>query len=150
MIALPSQIAQQHTPQRVPVDTECVFPHAKTGDVRVYLMTDNPAKAATLGARLQGFGLPCVRQFIKPPRIEGAVVFNPWAPKVKGPDGNMMFRPIRFGDDMMILSSTDPEDVVRFAKWLTDKNAEARRHKPKKPASLTDLADAGEIETIEG
>ncbi len=146
MIALPSQIAQQHMPQRVPVDTECVFPHAKTGDVRVYLMTDNPAKAASLGQRLQGFGLPRIRQFIKSPHVEGAVVFNPWAPKVKGPDGRMMFRPIRFGEDMMILSSKDPEDVVRFARWLTDKNAE---HKSKGPVSLKQLADEGEIETIE-
>jgi len=170
MIAIPSHLARMQKPRVTGRDTGCVFPHGVHGDVRVRLLTDDPEKAAACGARLHEWGLPLVRELIALPRRLCVAALNLEARpvvyakylkimhegtakdevrgrmdrgEVSGP------RPIAFGYDIVMLDTVEREDVRRFARWYDEKARGAVAAKAPKPASLSDLADAGEIETID-
>jgi len=128
--------------QMRPWYTGCVFPHGKGNrDVRVYLMTDNPIKAEALGNRLHEWGLPRIGRLLEPPRLETAMVFNPFMPP-EWDERLQMKVPkfIKFGGDALLLETAEREDVFRFAKWMIEKNVAIEQAQPAKPKSLTDLA----------
>ena len=139
----------------MPVDVGCIFPYGKGGrHLRVYLITDDPLEAQACGMRFQDWGLPADQRLISPANLKTAIVQNPFKPKKYEPLlQQWTFPVIKFGGHPLALGTTDSDEVVAFARWLVDQYGRERRAKDeakaKAPPSLTDLADAGEIESIE-
>ncbi len=148
MIALPFQSV---APRIIPLDTGCVFPFGANGrDVRIRLLTADPAKAAACGEALRKWGLPYMPEIVAMPRVRGLVALDLAARGVYYPElGREGPRKIFFGGDAVVLETLDAENIPRFARWYDEKARAAVRAKDSKPKSLTDLADAGEIETID-
>lgn len=161
MIAFPHQIVAQG--QRVPRDTGCVFPFGSGGrDVRVRLLTDDPEKAEACGAMLKEWGLPYLPEVLRMPRVQATFAMDLLAKPERmvtlpaGDPRRQMFaghaevpRWIKFGGDLLMLETLEKADVLAFARWFDVKARRAAHYKQAKPPSLTELADAGEIETIE-
>lgn len=130
--------------QMRPMDTGVIF----NGSVRVWLMTDDPFEASQCGARLHELGLPRQMRLIQAPAVKGLFAVNPESPKVWSQKlGREVPQFLKYKNSPMILETTDPMDLMRFYKWLHQKNPKVA--KPKKPVSLNGLAEAGEIETID-
>jgi len=160
VIAFPNQIAA--VGRKVPRDTGCVFPWGSGGrDVRVRLLTDDPEKAAACGDELCEWGLPYLPVFLALPQVKATFAFDLLAhgePMAKIPLNDprrQMFaghdvvpKWIRFGGDPLMLETLDKQDVLAFARWYDEKARRAVANRKAKPPTLTDLADAGEIETI--
>lgn len=160
MIALANQIMGQG--QMFPRDTGCVFPWGSGGrDVRVRLLTGDPDKAADCGAKLHEWGLPFVREAIVMPRSQATFAFDFSAKPEKMSDllrndpRHQIFagydtvpRFIRFGGDILMLETLEKPDVMAFSRWFDKAARKEVAFKKAKPPSLTQLADAGEIQTI--
>lgn len=149
-----AQLVQKR--QRVqPVDVGCIFPYGRGGrNLRVYLITDNPLQAASLGNKLADWGLIRDDQLVINPGLQqSALVQNFWKRKQFEPLlGQVDFPVVKFGGQPIALGTTDREEVVAFARWLTEKFTKtklAAEAAKKAEPSLKNLADAGEIETIE-
>ena len=138
----------------MPVDVGCIFPYGKGGrHLRIYLITDDALDAQACGMRFQDWGLPADQRLIMDTRLKTALVQNPFQPQQYEPILNQVTFPVvKFAGKPLALGTDDREEVFAFAKWLVEHNTQERRAKDeakaKAPPSLTDLADAGEIETI--
>jgi hypothetical protein len=135
-------------------DTGCVFPFGRAlKDVRVLLLTADQAKADALGRLLHKWGLPLVRRLLVQPTVRGLVAVNPFGePKFNPQLGGKTPPIVRWGGDPIGLETDEPENVVRFAKWLCEKNGREQKAKADEKAkdpSLVDLANAGVIETVQ-
>lgn len=156
-------LARDRPVQVMPYDTGCVFPHGVGGrNVRVRLMTDNPVKAQALGVRLQQWGLPLLPSPLIVLELNLPIATNPWGERKKVPEfgGEVAEPPIRFAGCMICLEMADASDprtirenVVRFARWMCERNAAEKKARAdaeaKAPPTLEKLADAGEIETFD-
>ena len=140
----------------LPVDVGCIFPYGRGNrHLRIYLITNDPLDAQACGLRFQSWGLPADQRLVQEVALKTAIVQNPFQPKQYEPLLNQVTFPvIKFGGHPLALGTTDSEEVVAFARWLTHHYTREKREKEaakaKAPPSLNDLADAGEIETIEG
>jgi hypothetical protein len=147
MIAFPSRLHAK--PRVTAMDTGCIFPFGKKGDVRLRLLTDNPVKAQACGENLRKWGLLWMPEIITQPKNQGLLALDLAAkPELDPYLGREAPKKITFGGDFLILETLEPEDIVRFAKWYDQKARAAVAYAPEKPKSLNDLANAGEIETI--
>ena len=160
MIALANQVMGQG--QVVPLDTGCVFPWGSGGrDVRVRLLTGDPEKAADCGEKLRQGGLPYMPEILAMPRSKATFAFDLLAKPEKmaslplSDPRRRMFagydevpRLIRFGGDIVMLETTDKQDVLAFSRWFDKFARREVAFKKTPPPSLSQLADAGEIETI--
>jgi len=136
----------------MPVDVGCIFPHGRGGrHLRIYLITDDALEAQACGLRFQRWGLPADLRLIQEARLKTALVQNPFQPKQYEPLLEQeTFPVVKFGGHPLALGTDDREEVFTFAKWLVEHNTKEKRAKEAaKTPSLTDMADAGEIETIE-
>ena len=138
------QYAQSAAGQPRPMDTGAVF----NGDVRIWLMTNDPITADQCGKKLHELGLPREIRLIHGPRVMGMFALNPHVP----PRWDAKWRIhvpqlLTFANCPIILETRDKMNLMRFYKFLHSKNPNTP--KPKNPSSLTELADAGEIETID-
>ncbi len=136
--------AEAQSEQMRPMDTGAIF----NGKVRVWLFTDDPLEAAACGKKLHELGLPRQVQLIQRPSVRGMFALNPlaeptWNPKLR----TNVPQFLRWRGRPMILETEDRMDLQRFYNWLHAKNPNVP--KPKGPPSLADLADAGEIESID-
>jgi hypothetical protein len=135
------------------VDTGSVFPFAVSGAIHIWLLTDNPMKAQACGTRLASWGLPIEPRLVMQPHCQGMIALDLRAKPAYEPALRKMApRRISFGGDYLVLESTEPQDLVRFANWYDQKaraHVEAKRIADAKgPVTLDKLADAGEIESI--
>ena len=127
---------------KYPHDTGCRFQGAK-----VRLMTKDSMMAFQLGNSLHAKGLPRepAEQLVRPEvRVmpvaltrdaAGRVVYLCWPNQASG--------------DIVCLETTDTMLREPFLRWLKDLYIKAQAPEPEKPKTLTDLANEGEIETID-
>lgn len=160
MIALASQFARRT--QILPMDTGCVFPWGSGGrDVRVRLLTSDPDKARACGDKLRQWGLPYMPEVLAMPRSQATFAFDllakgdPMASLPLHDPRHQMFaghatvpRFIRFGGDVLMLETTEKPDVMAFSQWFDKAAKREVAFKKPKPPTLSQLADAGEIQTI--
>jgi len=161
MIAFPHQTVSQG--EQLPMDTGCVFPHGKGGrDVRVRLMTADPDDAVACGAKLREWGLPHRPEIIGKPRTRATFAFDlmgkgePMAAIPADDLRRKIFagqpvvpRWIKFGGCLVMLETTEREEIAAFARWFDVVARREVHYKKPKPPSIADRADAGEIETFD-
>lgn len=135
--------AEPRTQNLRPMDTGAIF----NGNVRVWLFTDDALEAAACGRKLHELGLPRQLALIQRPSVQGMFAINPNVPPRYKPGVGNVPEFLHWRGRPMVLETQDPMDLMRFFKWLHAKNPEVQ--KAQKPASLQDLADAGEIETFD-
>ena len=136
--------AGQHSQTLRPRDTGAIF----DGRVRIWLLTDDPLLAAHCGAKLHELGLPREMRLIQRPRVRGMMAVNPhvpphWEPKLKANVPEFL----RYAGAIMVLETEDMMDLSRFYNWLHAKNPNVPKQEG--PKSLNQLANEGEIETID-
>ena len=147
-------IAQAGMTRVQPVDCGVIFPYGRGGrNLRVFLLTGNAVDALGLGQRLVEWGLIHDPKLIMDSHLETALVQNYQQSKRFEPMlGRVDFPLIKFAGAPIGLGTRDPEEVMAFSRWLVEKNDRARAEKEAKQkaeVTLKNLADAGEIETIE-
>lgn len=146
MIALPEQLPAAGR-QRM-LDTGVTF----DGRVRVWLICEVRADAEALGAKLHEMGLPQtpVRRLRPEGRWKYAINTNvpPVPVRQMGMTGTAKV-PLMYRKCPIVLETDKESDLNRFFKWLHGKNPNHKAPAPKDRMSLNQLADDGEIDTID-
>ncbi len=137
--------ADNQPPQARPMDTGVMF----DGRVRIWLFTDDPQAASACGRKLEELGLPRTLRLIRTSSVCGCFAINPnveprWNPQQRCRVPEFL----RYRQWPILLETQETMDIQRFYNWLHANNPNVPPPK-QGPPPLTELADAGEIESFD-